>query len=93
MRKRIATIIVALFMSALPTKGQLYIMEDDENVNRLEGEGTEFNIMVPAQDVNNDQYVPLVGGVWALSGLAGLYLLHRHRHKNGASIVSDDEER
>ena len=92
MRKRIAAIIVALFVSAMPAMAQLYIMEDDENVNRLEGEGTEFNIMVPAQDVNNDQYVPLAGGVWALSGLAGLYLLH-HRHKNGASIVSNDEER
>jgi hypothetical protein len=89
MRKRIAAIIVAVFVSAMPAMAQLYIMEDDENVNRLEGEGTEFNIMVPAQDVNNDQYVPLAGGVWALSGLAGLYLLTRRRHCG--TVLPDDE--
>ena len=89
MRKRIITIVVAVLMSALPAMSQVFIMEDDESMNRPSGDGIVFNVMVPTQDTNIDQYVPLVGGLWALSGMAGLYLLGRRRHRG--DVTADNE--
>ena len=89
MRKRIITIVMAVLMSALPAMSQVFIMEDDESMNRPAGDAIVFNVMVPTQDTNIDQYVPLGGGLWALSGMAGLYLLGRRRHRK--DNLTDDK--
>ena len=93
MRKKIITMIMAVFVAVVPTKAQVFIMEDDESLNPRDPNGSiTFNVMVPTEDTNTDQYIPLGEGVLLLSGLAGAYLLH-HRHKNEASTVSAAEAR
>ena len=90
MKKRIVTIILAMFMAVVPAVAQVFIMEDDESLNPRDPSGEiTFNVMVNSQDVNNDQYEPLGNGILLLSGLAGAYLLRKRRHcRDGASTVS-----
>ena len=67
-------------MAMVPTMAQVFIMEDDEIMSPRDPDGTiNFNVIVPAQDVPNDQYVPLGEGILLLSGLAGAYLLGKRR--------------
>jgi hypothetical protein len=80
MKKRIVTIILALFMGAVPTMAQVFIMEDDESMSPRDPESAiTFNVIVASQDVANDQFVPLGEGILLLSGLAGAYLLRRRK--------------
>ena len=71
---------MAMLMAAVPTMAQVFIMEDDESMNPRDPNGSiTFNVMVPTEDTNTDQYIPLGEGVLLLSGLAGAYLLHRRK--------------
>ena len=80
MKKRVITIIMAMLMAAVPTMAQVFIMEDDESMNPRDPNGSiTFNVMVPTEDTNTDQYIPLGEGVLLLSGLAGAYLLRRQK--------------
>ena len=80
MKKRIVTILLALFMGAVPTMAQVFIMEDDESMSPRDPESAiTFNVIVASQDVANDQFVPLGEGILLLSGLAGAYLLRRRK--------------
>ena len=80
MRKRVITIIMAMLMAVVPTMAQVFIMEDDESLNPRDPNGSiTFNVMVPTEDTNTDQYIPLGEGVLLLSGLAGAYLLRRQK--------------
>ena len=81
MKKRIITIILALFMGAVPTMAQVFIMEDDESMSPRDPESAiTFNVIVASQDVANDQFVPLGEGILLLSCLAGAYLLRKRKH-------------
>ena len=81
MKKRIVTILLALFMGAVPTMAQVFIMEDDESMSPRDPESAiTFNVIVASQDVANDQFVPLGEGILLLSGLAGAYLLRKRKH-------------
>lgn len=81
MKKRIVTIILALFMGVVPTMAQVFIMEDDESMSPRDPESAiTFNVIVASQDVANDQFVPLGEGILLLSGLAGAYLLRKRKH-------------
>lgn len=81
MKKRIVTIILALFMGAVPTMAQVFIMENDESMSPRDPESAiTFNVIVASQDVANDQFVPLGEGILLLSGLAGAYLLRKRKH-------------
>ena len=81
---------MAVFMSVVPMTAQVFIMEDDGDLNPRDPEGgIVFNVMVPTEDSNIDQYIPLGEGMLLLSGLAGLYLLGRCRQRRG--VTADDE--
>ena len=81
MKMRIVTIILALFMAAVPTMAQVFIMENDESMSPRDPESAiTFNVIVASQDVANDQFVPLGEGILLLSGLAGAYLLRKRKH-------------
>ena len=81
MKKRIVTIILALFMGVVPTMAQVFIMENDESMSPRDPESAiTFNVIVASQDVANDQFVPLGEGILLLSGLAGAYLLRKRKH-------------
>lgn len=80
MKKRIVTIILALFMAVVPTMAQVFIMENDESMSPRDPESAiTFNVIVASQDVANDQFVPLGEGILLLSGLAGAYLLRKRK--------------
>ena len=80
MKKRIVTIILAMFMAVVPTMAQVFIMEDDESMSPRDPESAiTFNVIVASQDVANDQFVPLGEGLLLMSGLAGAYLLRRRK--------------
>ena len=80
MKKRIVTILLALFMGAVPTMAQVFIMENDESMSPRDPESAiTFNVIVASQDVANDQFVPLGEGILLLSGIAGAYLLRRRK--------------
>lgn len=80
MKKRIVTIILAMFMTLGSAMAQVFIMEDDESMNPRDPNGEiVFNVMVNSQDASNDQYLPLGEGVLLLSCLAGAYLLRRRK--------------
>ena len=80
MKKRIVTIILAMFIMIGSAMAQVFIMADDESLNPRNPEGSiTFNVMVNSQDASNDQYVPLGEGALLLSGLAGAYLLRRRK--------------
>ena len=80
MKKRIVTIILAMFMAVVPTMAKVFIMEDDESMSPRDPESAiTFNVIVASQDVANDQFVPLGEGILLLSGLAGAYLLRRRK--------------
>ncbi len=69
-------------MACGPAMSQIFIMDDDVN-NRGELPSGSFGVMVPEQNVNYDQFVPVDGGVLLLAGLAGAYLFgKRRKHKN-----------
>lgn len=80
MKKRIVTMILVMFMTIGSAMAQVFIMEDDESLNKRNREGSiTFNVMVNAQDVTNDQFIPLGEGVLLLSGMAGFYLLRKRK--------------
>ena len=81
MKKRLMTLAFALLMAATPTMAQVFMMEDDDSFNRVEGEGIVFNVIVTPQDSNTDQFVPVGHGIMLLSALGSAYLLGKRRRK------------
>ena len=82
MKKRIVSIIMALFMVMGTATAQVFIMEDDDALNQRDPRGDIiFNVMVNSQDTNTDQYVPIGEGLLLLSGMAGAYLLRRRKNE------------
>ena len=77
MKKRIITIAAALMMATAPAMAQVFIMEEDD----YQGNRTAANpgVMVPMEDVDFDQYVPVGEGVMLLAGMAGAYLLGKRK--------------
>jgi len=80
MKKRVVSIIMVLFMVVGSAKAQVFIMEDDDALNQRDPSGSiVFNVMVPTEDTNTDQYIPIGEGLLLLSGLAGAYLLRSRK--------------
>ena len=81
MKKRIVSIIMAMFMVVGSATAQVFIMEDDDALNQREESsgGIVFNVMVNQQDTNTDQYIPIGEGLLLLSGMAGAYLLRKRK--------------
>lgn len=82
MIKRTIAIIVIAFLAIGPAIGQIILTEEDVGINqRLTGDPGTFNVMVPLQNSNLDQwkeeYVPLGNGLFLLVGLGGAYLLKK----------------
>ncbi|MBQ3710629.1 MAG: hypothetical protein II887_07995 [Bacteroidales bacterium] len=88
MIKRTIAIIVIAFLAIGPAIGQIILTEEDVGINqRLTNDPGSFNVMVPLQNSNLDQwkegYVPIGNGLFLLVGLGGAYLLSKKkREKN-----------
>ena len=81
MRKRFITLMFAVFVAVGPALAQVFITEDEINKNRTVGDGVVFNVMVGAQDVQHDQYLPLGRGTVILFGLGAAYLVGTKRRE------------
>ena len=83
MKKRLLTIVAALTMAITPTMAQVFIGDDEWSENRIQRSDEEFGVMVPAENVDYDQwkYVPVGEGLALLTGLGFVYLLGK-RKKN-----------
>ena len=81
MRKRFITLMFAVFVAVGPALAQVFITEDEINKNRTVGDGVVFNVMVGAQDVQHDQYLPLGSGTAILFGLGAAYLVAKKRRE------------
>lgn len=92
--KKTLTIFTLLLALAAPLHAQVFIMEDDGDLNpRDPNGGIVFNVMVPSEDVSNDQYIPLGNGLLLLSGLGGAYLLGKKRREEALGLFSNKKIR
>ena len=83
-KKRIivTTLLAAVLLLSVPSRAQVFIMEDDEGSNRINTNG--YLPGIPNIDVGYDQYddpsfAPLGSEVLILGCLGGIYLLGRRR--------------
>ena len=65
---------------AMPLKAQIFI-DDDEFEGRMRKGFVDFNLVVPIQGQDADQYVPLGDGWLLLTAMGTAYLLRRGRKK------------
>ena len=81
MKKRLLTIVAALTMAITPTMAQVFIGDDEWSDNRIQRSDEEFGVMVPAENVDYDQwkYVPVGEGLALLTGLGFVYLLGKRK--------------
>ena len=84
MKKRLLTIVAALTMAITPTMAQVFIGDDEWSDNRIQRSDEEFGVMVPAENVDYDQwkYVPVGEGLALLTGLGFVYLLGKHKKED-----------
>lgn len=81
--KKLIAITAMLFMAITPSFSQVFVTEDDD-VAVLGNRDVAFNVMVPSENVEGDQFLPLGEGMLLLTGMAGAYLLRRrHNEKQG----------
>lgn len=74
--------MTALLALSIPVKAQIFLLEDEhEHSQRVNH--TEFNVPIPYQGDDSDQYlyVPLGSGWLLLAGLGSAYLMGKKRKK------------
>ena len=79
MKKRVLTIVAALALAITPAMAQVFIDDDDYNGNRAWQSEGDFGVMVPQQNVNYDQHVPVGEGLALLTGLGLAYLVGKRK--------------
>lgn len=82
MKKRTIAFIVIALLAIQSAIGQIILTEEDVGINqRVSGGSGDFNVMVPLQNADLDQwqgdYLPLGEGLFLLAGLGGAYLLKK----------------
>ena len=81
--KNLVLMFLMLFTLMVPvsSKAQIYIMDEDEEVNSLRTNTTDvwFSGGVPVQGGDDDQYTPITDGLLLLVGLGGAYLLKKRK--------------
>lgn len=79
MKKRILTIVAALTMAITPAMAQVFMDEDGWTDSRVQAQGDNLGVMVPLENVQYDQYVPVGEGLFLLGGLGVAYLLGKRK--------------
>ena len=80
MKKLCSILVIILSLNITPLFGQMILTEEDAGINPRAGSSNPgFDVMVPVQNVNYDQweYAPLGNGLLLLAGLGGAYLLKK----------------
>ena len=82
-KKSIIIITTLLLMLGGVAKAQVFIMTDEEFSNeRVKGPVGGGLPAIPTQDVTTDQYAPLGGGWFLLTGLGAAYLMRKRKKDN-----------
>lgn len=79
MKKLIIAITTVLMLASAPAMAQVFLDDDDQFDNRTRLNEGDLGVMVPSQNVEIDQYVPVGEGILLLAGLAGAYLVGKRR--------------
>ena len=79
MKKLILAITTVLMLVSAPAMAQVFLDDDDQFGNRANVSQDEFGVMVPSQNAEIDQYIPLGDGIVLLSVLGGAYLIGKKR--------------
>lgn len=82
MRKKLFVVLTTLLLGMISAQGQIVYIEDEDQGHhpRVEMEyGGPISVIVPMQDINLDQYLPLGEGWLLLVGLGGCYLLKKRK--------------
>ena len=80
MKKLILAITTVLMLVSAPAMAQVFLDDDDQFGNRANVSQDEFGVMVPSQNAEIDQYIPLGDGIVLLSVLGGAYLIGKKRN-------------
>lgn len=79
MKKRIIAIIAITLLAVVPAMSQVFLTDDEMNFNRNGEGGIEPGAVVPMENIEMDQFLPLGEGALLLAGLAGAYLVGKRR--------------
>ena len=78
MKKRILTIVAALTLAITPAMAQVFLGDDEWTDSRVQAP-QGLGVMVPLQNVQYDQYIPVGEGLFLLGGLGVAYLLGKRK--------------
>lgn len=82
MKKRILTVVVALFVAVVPAMSQVFITDEEAWESDRAAKGPEaITVMIPEQNIKYDQFIPVGDGLLLLAGMGAAYLLGK-RKKN-----------
>ena len=82
-KRKYITIAALLFLLASTASGQVFTMEDEDNIRVEQGDMDVFG-RIPYHGVDYDQanaYAPVGEGIMLLTVLGGAYLLGKKRKK------------
>lgn len=83
--KRIITLILIIAASIAPLRSQVIITEQDQGIHpRMTTENSSFTVMVPMQNIDDDQwkyYTPTGSGALLLIGLGAAYWATRRKKR------------
>jgi hypothetical protein len=77
-RNKFVALLVMLLFAIGPVQAQVFIMDEDVEGNIRVG-GSKFEVPVPYQGGDWDQYLPLGDGIMLLTALGGAYLLKKRK--------------
>ena len=83
--KKLVLVLSVLLMVSAPLKAQVFIMDDEYEGNLRNGESmsdVDWDLLVPNQALDSDQYLPLGDGWLLLLGLGGAYLLKKRNRED-----------
>ena len=81
MKKKMLTLMTVLLMAAGSAFAQVIITDEDVNHNRATRTAQEIGVMVPMQNIDDDQWkvAPLGSGILLLAGLGAAYLVKKRK--------------
>ena len=77
-RKKMMALMAAMLLTAGSCMAQIFITDEDQDGRKAISQ-EQFTVMVPTQDAEYDQYVPVGSSLLVLTGLGAAYLLGKRR--------------
>ena len=80
-RKSFLMLAILAAMSLIPARvnSQIFLSDEDDASLRSGAQNIDFNLIVPYEGGDADQYLPLGDGLFVLAALGGAYLLKKRK--------------